>query len=358
MKKITTFLAYAALLILGFSCQDNDTMDPIGGWTLSAPTLDATLAGSTITLSEEALDPITVKWNAAQSTAGYLVTYKVLVSPENDTETIWFEKASDNAGKGTSISISHAELDDALSTAGLEVGTTTKVALTVVANSMETLTTDSQAFSVTRFETEAMPSSLYLFEDGEMVKALTKDGRSFISEGYLSLSAGKSYTLNTAEDQSGKNYSLSEAIGTTASPDGDKVEGSISFEEGGTDAFTVAKDQLYQISLDFDNTIVSWKYYNIKLFHWENWDGRDELLMTYETPNTFTLTATLKAGYEMKFNSPWDIQLGTETPDALSGNLINGGGENFTCITEDGEYTVTITVSEDYSVGTYQFVKN
>jgi hypothetical protein len=70
------------------------------------------------------------------------------------------------------------------------------------------------------------------------------------------------------------------------------------------------------------------------------------------------VTADLKAGYLMKFNSQWDVQFGADDPSALSGTMTNNGGQNFDNLTVDGNYTATIVVSDDYQTGTYQFVKN
>lgn len=201
------------------------------------------------------------------------------------------------------------------------------------------------------------PANLFLLADGEVVKEFTKQDDKFMSEIYIALDDDKAYTLNSASDGSGTSYSLSDAIGATDSPDGDAVSGATSLLEGAADV-AIARDQAYQLTIDFASASVSWKYYNIKLFHWSDWDSRDEFVMTYVDPHTFTVTADLQAGYAMKFNSPWDVQLGSDTPSALSGNLLTDGSEDLNCISESGNYTVTITTSEDYKTGTYEFVKN
>ncbi|EMR03164.1 SusE domain-containing protein [Cesiribacter andamanensis] len=204
------------------------------------------------------------------------------------------------------------------------------------------------------------PEQLFLLAGGEVVAELTKNGDRFTSGRHLALQAGQSYSLNSASDGSGTSYALEGSLGQTDTPNADKVEGSLPFGTG-SGAMAVARDQAYRLTVDFASESVSWMYYNIKLFHWDEvgggWDGRSELLMTYEHPYTFRLSgAQLTAGYHSKFFSPWDVQFGADSPTALSGTMTNGG-DNITNITESGLYDVTIEVANDYSIGTYEFVK-
>ena len=97
----------------------------------------------------------------------------------------------------------------------------------------------------------------------------------------------------------------------------------------------------------------------MKLFHWDEvgggWDARQELLMTYIHPYKYEVTGTLSAGYHSKFNSPWDVQFGTDAT-ALSGTMTNGG-PNYAGIIQNGAYKATIVVSDDYGTAQYTFVK-
>ena len=177
------------------------------------------------------------------------------------------------------------------------------------------------------------PDALFLIADGDVVAEFTNSGDVFTSGKYLALEASKTYTLNTASDGLGAEV----------------VAGDIS----------VARDQAYTISVDFSTGKLSWKYYNMKLFHWDEvgggWDSRQELLMTYIHPYTFEVTGSLNAGFHSKFNSPWDIQFGTSGM-ALSGTMTNGG-PNYAGIVETGTYKATLVVSEDYTTADYTFVK-
>lgn len=223
------------------------------------------------------------------------------------------------------------------------------------------LSGESYTYSLEREQVSNPPSEtpdeLYLLSNGETVATFTKDEGVFRSEAYIALQADVPYQLNSAEDGSGTAYSLNGIIGDTSNPDGDSAAGSVALLETNDDIM-VARDQAYQLNLDFGSANASWKYYNIKLFHWSNWDDRDEFLMTYVHPYQFTTTQDLEAGYEMKFNSPWDIQFGADDPSAMSGTMTNAeDSANFVNITASGTYEVNIQISEDYQTGTYEFIK-
>ena len=181
-----------------------------------------------------------------------------------------------------------------------------------------------------------IPAELYLLEDGQSILTFTKNGNIFESKKFVALQASKTYTLNSAADGSGTVY------------DGD--------DDG---IITVDHDQAYQINVDFDEKQLSWKHYNMKLFHWADvaggWDQRQELAMTYTHPYKYDVTGDLTAGYASKFNSPWDVQFGTASM-ALSGSMDNGG-PNYFGIVSTGTYKAHIVVSDDYTTADYSFVK-
>jgi len=79
--------------------------------------------------------------------------------------------------------------------------------------------------------------------------------------------------------------------------------------------------------------------------------------MTYQHPNKYTTTRTINANYDMKFISPWDFDLGSTSPNTMTGNLANGsGGSNLKSVTTTGSYKVTITLNDTYQAGTYEFI--
>lgn len=201
----------------------------------------------------------------------------------------------------------------------------------------------------------SVPAQLYLLSGGNVIGEFSLDSGVFTSTTYLPLQQSQTYELNSSMDGTGTSYVLTNVIGSTTSPDADSVTGAFSFGEGSQD-ITVDHDQAYKLTVNFNTATVSWKYYNIKLFHWQNWDTRDEFLMTYQHPLKFTTTQTLQAGYSMKFNSPWDNQFGADNPSALSGTMTNNGGSDFNNLTATGVYQVNITIDNMYQTGTYQFI--
>lgn len=180
-----------------------------------------------------------------------------------------------------------------------------------------------------------VPDELYLISDGAVAGTFTKDGDRFTTK-YLALQKSKTYSLNSKSDGSG----------TT-------------FYELGDGTIGVDHDQAYALTVDFSDKKLSWQYYNFKLFHWDEngggWDQRQEILMTYVHPYKFEATGTLSSGFATKFNSPWEIQFGTDAT-GLTGTMTNGG-PNYLGINSNGTYKASITVADDYSECTFSFVK-
>jgi hypothetical protein len=200
------------------------------------------------------------------------------------------------------------------------------------------------------------PTTLYLLENGDMVQEFTKDGDVFSVANFIPMQTSANYTLNTMSDGSGTSYSINGNLGESTTPDGDVVSNSITLVENDSE-FSIVEDRAFRLEIDFSAPQVNWTYYNFKLFHWSEWEQRDELVMTYQHPNTYTITTSLNAGFESKFISPWDFDLGSDAPSSLTGNLINGGGANIVNIDTDGTYQVTIELESDYESGTYEFVQ-
>ncbi|GLB49400.1 SusE domain-containing protein [Neptunitalea lumnitzerae] len=199
------------------------------------------------------------------------------------------------------------------------------------------------------------PNNLYLLSNGAVVGEFIFDNGTFTSTTYLALQQSVTYELNSEMDGSGTSYAFTNAIGVSSNPEGDSVTGTFAFGEG-TGGIMVNQDQAYTLTVNFNTATVGWKYYNIKLFHWQDWDSRDEFLMTYQHPFKFMTTETLQAGYNMKFNSPWDVQFGADDPTELSGTMTNNGGADFNNITTTGTYEVNINIDNLYQTGTYEFL--
>ncbi|WP_124979262.1 SusE domain-containing protein [Nonlabens xiamenensis] len=200
------------------------------------------------------------------------------------------------------------------------------------------------------------PNELFLFENGTMIQEFVKNGDVFSSDNFIPMQSNATYALNSAMDGTGISYSVNGSLAQSVTPDGDSVSDVVTLLESNA-TFSPANDRALRLSIDFSAPQLTWTYYNFKLFHWQVWDTRVEHQMTYTHPNTYTLTTTLNAGYDSKFISPWDFDLGSDSPSALTGSLINGGGSNLVNIPTDANYRVTMVLNQDYQSGTYEFVQ-
>jgi starch-binding outer membrane protein SusE/F len=200
------------------------------------------------------------------------------------------------------------------------------------------------------------PNELYLLANGVSIQKFTKSGDTFSSPNFIPLQSSVNYTLNSQANGLGTSYSVNGQLGSSSSPDGDKVTGLNALNTTNT-AIKVGSDRGLRLSIDFSQARLNWTYYNFKLFHWQNYDNRDEYTMTYQHPNKYTTTRTINANYDMKFISPWDFDIGSSTPNTMTGNLVNGsGGSNLKSVTTTGSYKVTITLNDTYQAGTYEFI--
>jgi hypothetical protein len=188
------------------------------------------------------------------------------------------------------------------------------------------------------------PNELYLIANGVVVQEFSRNGNVFSSANFVPLQSGVEYILNSQANGNGTSYSISSGIvGQSANPDGDRVFDAQVLQISET-PFTVSNDRSFRFRIDFQQAALNWEYYNFKLFHWNNWETRNEFPMTYQHPNTYTITTNINANYEMKFISPWDFDMGSNSPSSLSGSISNGSGSNLTCVTTNGSYTITITL--------------
>lgn len=197
--------------------------------------------------------------------------------------------------------------------------------------------------------------TLFLLANGSSLGEFTKNGDVFTYE-FFDLDPATSYSINTKDDGSGTSYSFSGVIGETRD-ESDKVTGEGSFSES-TEALAIAKKQAYRITMDMTTKNLRWEYYNFKLFHWDIWDNRSEIIMNYIGNYTWEITSDLTAGHNSKFITPWDFQFGGETAEGLTGNLVQGdAGMDLNNLSESGSYKASMKLSTDFSTGTYIFEK-
>jgi len=199
------------------------------------------------------------------------------------------------------------------------------------------------------------PDQLFLLSNNDVVQEFTKDGDQFSSPNFIPLQSGVNYTLNSQQDGNGISYAIAgNLIGESANPDADQVSENSTLLENNA-SFTLNSDRSLRLNFDFSTSSLNWAYYNFKLFHWNNWESRDEFPMTYVHPNQYTITIDIEADYEMKFISPWDFDMGSTSPNSLTGEIVNGSGENLAPISTGDSYEVSISLNDDYQAGTYTF---
>ncbi len=198
------------------------------------------------------------------------------------------------------------------------------------------------------------PKQLFLLEDGNNIAEFSKNGETFSYE-FVAIDASKKYTINEKEDSSGRFYTLNGSLGETTE-ESDKVSGTGTLIEK-EEALGITKNQAYRILIDFDTQTYSWDYYNFKLFHWNDWEGRDEKKMEYVGNYTWEVTSDFDVGYNSKFITPWDFEFGGVDSDTLMGDLLGTGGVDINNITEAGTYNVKMRLEKNFNSGEYVFTK-
>jgi hypothetical protein len=157
-------LSFFALFFVLFSCEEEDNLDPEGQWELSAPNILTPVSDDTIVLDEDTPnETITFSWERAESSAGYAVTYDVLIDDLNsDFSAPLFVSESTNNGDGTSFSMSYSELNEALAFGGFPANAEALVSFAIRANSLSKTSISSGELKVVRFETEIAPQNLFI----------------------------------------------------------------------------------------------------------------------------------------------------------------------------------------------------
>ncbi|WP_445958040.1 SusE domain-containing protein [Yeosuana sp.] len=280
MKKLyknILFLVFASVALT--ACETESNLQPEGLWDLSNPTIISP-SEAFINLDETTPNEvITFNWNAAQSSAGYIVTYKVVIDTLGTTafDTPVFELVSGNGGKDLSASVSYETLDEALSFAGYPANSDAQLSWAVIASSINKQSNDRNDITLNRFENEIIPNRLFLsgtaaennnnLSEAIILRRLNdSDGNpSNIHEVYTSLTAGNSFKLYSEQSLPAHIYG-----GTN---DGEIVKSG--------SAISVTEDGQYRIRVDLDNNT----YSMLKIERWNvkgspiigGWDSDEPL---------------------------------------------------------------------------------
>lgn len=253
LYKNILFLIFAVITLV--ACETENNLQPEGLWELSNPTISSPSDGSINLDQTTPNELITFTWNAAQSSAGYIVTYKIVIDTLGTTEfdTPIFELVPGNGGKDLSASISYEALDAALSFAGYPANSDAQLSWAIIASSINKQTTDIKNITVNRFEDEIIPERLFLSgtaaeNSNNLAEAISlrrlnnSDGNpSNIFEVYTSLTAGNSFKLYSEQSLPALIYG-----GTN---DGEIIKSG--------PAFSVAEDGQYRIRIDLDTNTFS-----------------------------------------------------------------------------------------------------
>ena len=237
------------------ACETEENLQPEGLWELSDPTItlpSATLINLTQTTPNES---ITFNWSPAQSSAGYIVTYKVVIDTLGTKEfnTPILELTPGNGGKDVSTSVSFETIDQALSFSGYPANSDAKLTWAVIANSINKQTIATNEITLNRFENEIIPERLFLSgtaaeNNNNLAEAISlrrlnnaEGNPSNIYEIYTSLTAGNSFKLYSEQSLPALVYG--------GTDDGQIVKSG--------SALSVPQDGQYRIKVDLDNNTYS-----------------------------------------------------------------------------------------------------
>lgn len=368
MKTIYKLAFFAALAGMAFSCGEDDNLEPVGNWTMGEPTLTSPASGTSIVLDETDEDEIfEFEWQAAETSNDFIVTYSLLLLPANseDLTSPLLTVTPANGGRALSAEIKASLIDKALWAACYPAGEEANLKWVVVAKAIDRTTTSSEPISVTRFETEYEPTTLYITgsgteagadpADATLMRTLRDgDGNSTnIFDVYLTLTAGGTYSFRH------------EAALVTKSMGGSNGN----LETCGGPAIAVAESGTYRVTANLNNnTYQLWKVDKWSLVGgpveggWGGdvplaykgegiWEGKVEFL----NEESFIFRANGDWGYIIK-----RIQ-GTATANNAGGDVImeseaGAAGVNYEDVPSvgTGMYTVTLDLSAEGS--TYRMV--
>lgn len=277
LYKSILFLIFGAITLV--ACETENNIQPEGLWELSTPSITLP-SENTINLNQTSPNElITFNWGAAQSSAGFIVTYKVVLDTLGTTEfnNPILELIPGNGGKDLSVSVSHETLDEALSFAGYTANSDAQLTWAVIASSINKQTTDVNEITLKRFEAEIIPERLFLSgtaaeNNNNLSEAISlrrlnnaEGNPSNIHEIYTSLTAGNTFNLYSEQSLPALVYG-----GTS---NGEIVKSGA--------ALSVPQDGQYRIRVDLDNNT----YSMLKIERWNmkgspiigGWDNDEPL---------------------------------------------------------------------------------
>lgn len=361
MKKLLKYISLACIVATALiSCSTENNLQPEGLWELSKPSNITPDDGALINLNESTPnEDIIFNWDAAESSAGYIVTYQVVIDTAGTKvfDTPLLVLVSGNGGRALSASVSHEVMDEALSLGGYPANENAELSWAVVASSINKKTNTINSITMNRFENEIIPEKLFISgtateNNNNLAEAIAlrrlnnADGNaSNIHEIYTSLTAGNSFKFYSEQ-------SLPALVYGGNSEDGELVKSGA--------PITVAEDGQYRIKVDLDNNT----YSLLKIERWNvkgspiigGW-GSDEPLDyigggIWQATMDFVETGGFLFRAEVNNGGYWDYLLkrvvGTPNTVIMESDAANQG-VSFEDIPseETGKMIVTLNLSAD-----------
>ncbi|MCO4291447.1 SusE domain-containing protein [Solitalea sp. MAHUQ-68] len=343
MKK--QFYTLLLLSIALFSCQKEEAVGPMIAEDIKAPVITNPSVGSVVEITETNLtDTVKIKWQQAD----YGVTTAVSYNVEADLASRQFSQpisiGSSNSGQ---LAIVMSDLNKKLlDQLHLPENQASEIELRIGAsiNNQKSVISQIVKLTVTPFkaivEEPPIPEPVRLWVPGgyqgykpDQAPKMTDIGDGKF-EGYVYISSGTDLKFTSAPDWNHINY-------------GYASDGKLT-TDGGAGSMSVDKAGVYKLEANINDLT-----YKITLIStWgvigtatpSNWDASTP--MTYNVnKDEWSVKLNLKAGaLKFRANDGWDINFGPAASGDLVGELIQTN--DAISIPEDGNYTVTISLSK------------
>lgn len=358
MKNIY-FLLIAAFSLIAFNSCDDDKNDAVVNIT-GATNITAPAANSSYVLSEETASDEFEKFTWSDANFGFqaAINYDVQIDLAGNE----FENAlSIGTNNKAELSLTNAEINQKLLAFGLVFGVATDLEVRVIASVsdiVETVVSDTIAFTVTPYEVVIEYPSIYIpgsyqqnsgYSAGNWSPADAPKLHSFLSndiyEGYVYMSDADAQFKFTAAPNWDLAYGDTDADGTLESDNGANII---------TEAAGMYK---FKVNIaDLTYTIETANFGVIGSGTPTGWDSDTDMIWDAEN-QVYTLTLDIAADSEgsrqIKFraNDDWPINLGD---NSKNGTLV-AGGENID-VDSDGNYTISVDLKGP--VYKYSLTKN
>lgn len=306
--KFLTSVLYTFLVGLTIiSCSIEDNLDEEGKWTLSEPIINVPSANAVVVLNE--LTPnetVTFEWERAVSSAGFGVTYEVVIDTTGTTDfsNPILAIRSGNQGKDNFLAITHSTIDLALAQSGFPANSEATVAYAVRATSLSKTSIATSTLKFFRFATETKPSQLFI------------SGTATENNGSLSQAIAMR-RLNNSSSSSSNVYEVYTRLEDGGTFKFFSERGLPAFQFGGAngavvpfgEAITVSQAGEYRVQIDLDaNT-----YDLLKIDFWSmvgspisgGWGGDEPLV--YQSGGIWKASINLvgTGGFAFRANGDW-----------------------------------------------------